>query len=1633
MTVLLTPSSPLQNRIASFFGILGLVGVITLDVISRLITSACIILGTLTDPDFANNARLAQPNGLLDSFSTLEQSELNELGSIFLTSLVTCFGIKNSRSFKDSMMTLINAGSKLKSLEYLVEICCKWIRKAICWVRGEQDPELIHIENLQKQSEEMKAWAEEVDLLTSMNNQDRIFSDPALRKRVAACKDTGTSFFTQIQTLPRGVTPAIVHFYKRIVELYDQVGMRLGGGETPQEAISIWIYGPPGCGKSHMMDPLAIEVMRAMKIVYNGNPIYNRDGNTFWNGLAGQPCVTWDDVGVNRSPEWMSQFVQEFFSVHTCAPYNPIQADLRDKNRILNAKLVMVGSNQTTFKANVVGEPTAFKRRRDFLICARINELWLNDVAPGALNCNDPRITAEDLKDFEHLEFRLQSPFDETDYSKDTTGPWLTYPKLVETLIPLVKNIDAKRKFAASTRHNLSDSLSVDYWASQADAPTLPRPVQTLAEDIAYLSARVAENSTQTANSVPSQPDNTAMPNILATTFESLFSFFSRSDENRYIEPELYSDFALAPGSREAIHDVQYGDDWESSLDFTRISCPHYDLNTTYAYTYETDTYNLRNAFGSIQNEECPNCSLTKSGRLILLNEILRQDNLQMGARMDTQATNAEIYSAFRLRRFNFHNIIDTLLDRLARFEFVGWLSRNAGLCLGAITTVAYCMHVYGMVKHEINTSKRLNIKYNRELNDDIREEYGELIAALAQQGISIDKETLQVIFEAEENLQASGDVRTHRPKAARRTVARRATPNANDFSNVLNKNLAFLSFRSHQTGKMMSIHVLMVEGKMGLVPQHFLHWLDSDQPSWTDIEITAEEYSKISQKKTSLFFSNTSADGPLRLTCKGKPPLYAGFSEQTRLTTNIRNTLASRSDLFNIYDFSSRLNDSLFAYEIFDLTTSETRLLTLKHRSATTTFYPEDIEVLDLDTTEELDLACVNFNVNSLPSFKSIRNHIASESDHNKLNLDECELYSADGTKVYGLPRVSPCERLFEYPSGQASTLVGFEYSNPQSYYPCTSILFDWKHSLIIGLHVCSKDRYGYAVGIAQEMLPATPGIPVVMPDVTPDPPKFDLAGEFISIGSIPNAVNQSPHSAIIPSLLHDSLPKHRYPARLRHSGDRFAGEQPLRIGCQKQTIPAPIHETAAERSEISDFLHNHIISLSTPTHAALPKRSISETISGIRGVPFIDPMDLSTSAGYPLCQTGKKSKSDYIKRDSSGNVTYIAAALADAYNKSHKTRLNRQRPPVVFMDFLKDERLKPGKDTRLINGSPLDYTLEVRRYFLDFLSAFQARRFNNFIAIGMNVHGPDTSQLVNTLLKKGDHFICGDYSAFGPTLDPGAVAEFASLTNSWYDQYVPENTDLDNAIRTGLILDGANAMHVAHDHVYQTLCGSPSGSPLTAPLNTYVNLRYMCRAWLHLTKPYHALNNLASFRDLVGIVAYGDDIIMSTSASVASFFNNETLSDYFSLLGITYTDATKTGTEKFCTLEKATFLKCNFLPHPTRKGQWLAALDWKCVEETPAWVRKSPDLTSATLQNCNAALLNAHGHGPLKYQDLLGKVQTSLKALNIPFSAQTWTSLDDNFFDTLTVGYTSVNATLTSILDAGEKCVVPSCVTNV
>jgi hypothetical protein len=201
--------------------------------------------------------------------------------------------------------------------------------------------------------------------------------------------------------------------------------------------------------------------------------------------------------------------------------------------------------------------------------------------------------------------------------------------------------------------------------------------------------------------------------------------------------------------------------------------------------------------------------------------------------------------------------------------------------------------------------------------------------------------------------------------------------------------------------------------------------------------------------------------------------------------------------------------------------------------------------------------------------------------------------------------------------------------------------------------------------------------------------------------------------------------------------------------------------------------------------------------------------------------------------------------------------------------------------------------------------------------------------------LKRHGDNIVAGDYSNWDGSVSAQLLFAALDVINTWYGDDVE-----GNMVREVLMMDIAFSMHVIGQSVYMWTHSMPSGVYLTATVNTVIGQMLM-RLFYMSTAPRH-MANMSSFEKNVSIVIYGDDNVVGISKEAKGFFNQQTITQAATDLGMTYTDEQKSGNVVPPTrsLTDVTLLKRHFV-YSDEEGRWTGPLQLKTVLDVPNWYR--------------------------------------------------------------------------------------------
>lgn len=491
---------------------------------------------------------------------------------------------------------------------------------------------------------------------------------------------------------------------------------------------------------------------------------------------------------------------------------------------------------------------------------------------------------------------------------------------------------------------------------------------------------------------------------------------------------------------------------------------------------------------------------------------------------------------------------------------------------------------------------------------------------------------------------------------------------------------------------------------------------------------------------------------------------------------------------------------------------------------------------------------------------------------------------------------------------SGNPTTRL-LKYDYPTKPGQCGGVILNTGN--IVGIHVGGNGRVGYCASLTKSYFASAQGEIVNKCKVQ-------------DVGLKP--VNTPEHSKLYPSVFYDVFPGEKEPAVLTQKDPRL--------------------ETDLKTAVLSKYKGNVQIEMNENIQIAVEHYSAQlfmldinpEPISleqAVYGMQNLEPLDLTTSAGFPYVTMGVK-KRDILNRNTK-DVTKLQHMI-DTYGLD-----------LPYITYLKDElrapaKIKAGK-TRAIEAASMNDTANFRRVFGNLYAGFHA---NPGILTGSAIGcDPDIfwSQLYASMEK---HLLVFDYTNYDGSLHPVWFQALEQLLN---------NLGFPGELAYKL----CNTTHIYKDEIYTVKGGMPSGISGTSIFNTIINNIIIRTLVLDTYKGIEL--------DKLKIVAYGDDVI----ASYPEELDPAQIAVSGLKYGLTITPADKSDQFVKVNWDNATFLKrgfrvdkrYNFLIHPV--------FPEKEIFESIRWTRDPKNTQDHVYSLC---LLMWH-NGEEPYKEFIDKIR--------------------------------------------------------
>lgn len=215
---------------------------------------------------------------------------------------------------------------------------------------------------------EIHAWAQEVRQYLELDQRDKIDLDTDTANKVEQLWIRGLKFKSE-PLLSREMSQLVSTTLLPAKQLYEYVSCSpVKGGGPRMRPICLWLVGESGVGKTEMVYPLCIDVLREMGLMKKDDfhhQVYGRQVETeFWDGYKGQKIVIYDDAFQKKDDKTAAN--PEIFEViRSCNtfPQHLHMAALHDKNTFSAAEVLLYTTNDHNVKLESITFPDAFFNR----------------------------------------------------------------------------------------------------------------------------------------------------------------------------------------------------------------------------------------------------------------------------------------------------------------------------------------------------------------------------------------------------------------------------------------------------------------------------------------------------------------------------------------------------------------------------------------------------------------------------------------------------------------------------------------------------------------------------------------------------------------------------------------------------------------------------------------------------------------------------------------------------------------------------------------------------------------------------------------------------------------------------------------------------------------------------------------------------------------------------------------------------------------------------------------------------------------------------------------------------------------------------------------------------------------------
>lgn len=665
------------------------------------------------------------------------------------------------------------------------------------------------------------------------------------------------------------------------------------------------------------------------------------------------------------------------------------------------------------------------------------------------------------------------------------------------------------------------------------------------------------------------------------------------------------------------------------------------------------------------------------------------------------------------------------------------------------------------------------------------------------------------------------------------------------------------------------------------------------------------------------------------------------------------------------------------------------------------------------------------------IPTFADIRSHFIQEKEVGLISGSQVMLQIKTDLATRDRSFAKTCDLVGKVILPTETTFSGFatgvRYDMATKLGDCGSPLIVLNPQItgkIVGMHVIgnSKQNKGWSCLITRERLeklemtfqcangPPFDYLVDLCDNIDNDQlPSYTPPGKHLILGKLKTRMIPSPlKSDIIPSPIYDKAFKHTTePVILSMNDPRNTSGDPPMIKAVKKFDSVAGGWDYFDRVVCREHSLKQFIELTQDYGGPRRLLTVEEAINGIPG--WVEPLNMRTSPGYPFIlirpsgEIGKSGFFNVIGTSEKGSPIYSPKpdlmATINEYLQIAETEMWCKNN--YYVDWLKDERRKIEKvrsaNTRMFNIHNMAWLIIMRMYYGSILAAYTFAGIKNGSTIGINMHGPDVTELIRHLGTAGTNWWDLDVSNFDGTADNECIHDALYVFKGWLRFQLPVNHVLD-VVGESIFW----RIHVLGIIAYVPFIGVPSGWLLTAIIDTEINKQRRKLSWRHLMKLYgkREFLSLDVKEKLARETGNGDDILGAVNDAVAHIFNPENISAHWKDHGVLGTPPTKEAggvVGGFRAWDHVTYLKCHFSRHEDYQSYYVARMSIDTILELSNWIRTSSCDMVMLRSNLTDMERFLYTHGRAKYNSVLCEIQKAMREIGEHYVPTSYDYYDD------------------------------------